>query len=71
METTKKENKNDCLTLRVDDCAEILGIGRSAAYTLCKNAESSNGVPFKVIRLGTSILISKKSFNEYLEANGL
>jgi len=58
-------------TIRVEDCADILGIGRSAAYNLVRCAEAADGYPFKVMRVGTSLLISKKSFDDYLHANGL
>ena len=63
--------KFERLTLRVDECASILGIGRSAAYALVRNAEATGGNPFRVMRIGTSLLVSKKSFAAYLEANGL
>jgi len=63
-------NINNCKTLRTDQVAEILGIGRSSAYSLVREAATS-GNPFKVIRLGNSLLVSRKSFNEYLEENGL
>jgi len=63
--------KYDCRTLRVDECASILGIGRSAAYSLVRDAEATNGTPFKVLRLGNTILVSAKSFFEFLDSNGL
>lgn len=63
--------KRECLTIRVEDCAAILGIGRSAAYALVRSAESTGGNPFRVMRVGSSLLISKKSFDAYLEENGL
>lgn len=59
-----------CRTLRVAECAEILGIGRSSAYELARQAEKEGG-PFVVVRVGTSLLISKKSFDAFLDANGL
>ena len=68
---TSKEQSHECRTLRVEECASILGIGRSAAYALVRNAEATGGTPFRVMRIGTSLLISKKSFVAYLEANGL
>nr|WP_296457651.1 helix-turn-helix domain-containing protein [uncultured Acetatifactor sp.] len=68
MNTTKKQDR---LTLRVEECADLLGICRSAAYNLVRQAESSKGKPFQVIRIGNSLLISKKSFQEFLETNGL
>ena len=58
------------LTLTVEECAKYLGIGRSACYALARNAEE-NGSPFKVIRIGGRLLISRKSFDTYLEENGL
>lgn len=70
-QTTTSKQEFECRTIRVDDCAALLGIGRSAAYTLVRNAEATGGIPFRVLRVGTSLLVSKKSFHEYLEANGL
>ena len=58
--------KCECRTYRVDDCADILGIGYSAAYNLVKQAEH-DGKPFKVFRMGTTILISKKTFDDYVD----
>ncbi len=46
--------------LTVEEIQSILGIGRSAAYELVKNA------PFKVIRIGSTLRISKKSFEDWL-----
>ena len=56
MNTTKKQDR---LTLRVEECADLLGICRSAAYNLVRQAESSKGKPFQVIRIGNSLLISR------------
>ena len=68
----KERIDNDCKTLRADQVATILGIGRSSAYALVKSASASpDGIPFRVLRLGNSLLISKKSFFDYLDANGL
>lgn len=58
------------LTLSVEECAEYLGIGRSACYALARQAETS-GIPFHAIRIGGRLLISKKSFLDYLDANHL
>ena len=53
-----------CVTERqvykVEEVAKILGLGRTAAYELMKNP------PFRVIRVGGSILIPKASFNKWL-----
>lgn len=47
-------------TYKVEDIARILGIGRSSAYNLVNEGY------FKVVRIGTSIRVSKKSFDEWL-----
>ena len=52
-------------TYRVDDIASILGIGRSSAYHLVKQG------CFKTVRIGTSIRVSKKSFDEWLDSQNL
>ncbi len=48
-------------TYKVEDIARILGIGRSSAYNLVNEGH------FKVVRIGTSIRVSKKSFDEWLD----
>ena len=42
------------------EIAEMLGIGRTAAYNLVKENH------FKVVKIGASIRVSKKSFDEWL-----
>jgi len=69
MISTGKRAKHECRTLRVEECAEILGIGRSSAYNLVRSAETT-GQPFIVKRLSNSFLISKKSFYDYLDVSG-
>lgn len=49
-------------TYRVEDICKLLNIGRSSAYNLVREGH------FKTVRIGTSIRISKKSFDEWLEA---
>lgn len=72
MESEKNKNKMySRKTITVDELASVLGIGRSAAYNLARIAEENNGHPFKVVRIGGSIRISAKSFDEYLEYLGL
>lgn len=46
----------------VDEIANILGISTSSAYELVKKG------CFKVVRIGTAIRISKKSFDEWLDS---
>lgn len=48
-------------TYTVDDIAAILQIGRTSAYNLANSGE------FKIVRIGNSIRISKKSFDSWLE----
>jgi excisionase family DNA binding protein len=49
-------------TYTVEEIAKILNIGRTAAYSLVKEGH------FKVVRVGNAIRISKKSFDEWLDA---
>ena len=58
--TTTNNNKR---TYTVIEVAGILNIGKNKAYNLTKNAN------FKVIRIGNSIRISKKSFDDWLDRN--
>ena len=48
------------LVYRVDEIAQLLAISNRAAYNLCNTTKD-----FKVIRLGTSIRVSKKSFDDW------
>ena len=52
-------------TYTVNDIAAILGIGRATAYKL------ANSGLFKTIRIGNMIRISRKSFEDWLKAEGL
>ena len=58
MYNTKTAEKRTYTVLEV---AEILNIGKNKAYTLIKDAN------FKVVRIGNSIRISKKSFDDWLD----
>lgn len=48
------------LVYRVDEIAQLLAISNRAAYNLCNTTKD-----FKVIRLGTSIRVSKQSFDDW------
>ena len=52
-------------TYTVNDITAILGIGRASAYKL------ANSGAFKTIRIGNMIRISRKSFEDWLKAEGL
>ena len=51
------------LVYRVDEIAQLLAISNRAAYNLCNTTKD-----FKVIRLGTSIRVSKQSFDDWFTA---
>jgi len=55
------ENISECRTYGVCDIQNILGISRTMAYKLV------NSEPFRVVRVGNRIRISKKSFDEWLD----
>lgn len=46
-------------TYTVEDIAQMLNIGRTSAYNLTKEGH------FKIVRIGNTIRISKKSFDEW------
>lgn len=62
MENHEKRPLPEARTYTVEDVAAILNIGRTSAYTLVKEGH------FKTVRIGTAIRISKKSFDEWLDA---
>ena len=51
------------LVYRVEEVAQLLAISNRAAYNLCNTTKD-----FKVIRLGTSIRVSKQSFDDWFAA---
>ena len=51
------------LVYRVDEIAQLLAVSNRAAYNLCNTTKD-----FKVIRLGTSIRVSKQSFDDWFAA---
>lgn len=59
---THQNDSNAIKTYRVEDIAKILDIGRSSAYNLIREGH------FKIVRIGTAIRISRKSFDEWLES---
>lgn len=48
-------------TYTVNEIQDILGVGKNAAYAAVKSGE------FRVIKIGGSIRISKKSFDAWLD----
>lgn len=47
--------------LTVDEMAQILRIGRSSAYELCRQKE------FPIVRIGRSIRIPRRALYEWIE----
>lgn len=56
-----KQESFDKRTYTVDEIQDILGISRTSAYNLVKKNA------FHSVRIGGSIRISKKSFDEWLD----
>ena len=63
--STNEKGTPQSRTYTVNDIAAILGIGRATAYKL------ANSGAFKTIRIGNMIRISRKSFADWLKAEGL
>ena len=57
--------KQDDHLFKIGEIAKILGIGRTAAYNLVHS-----GV-FKMVRIGSSIRVSKVSFDDWLDKQTL
>ena len=55
--------RHEPLVYRVDEIAQLLAISNRATYNLCNTTKD-----FKVIRLGTSIRVSKQSFDDWFAA---
>ena len=55
------DSRFDKRTYTVDEIQDILGISRTSAYNLVKKKA------FHSVRIGGSIRISKKSFDEWLD----
>ena len=62
-EQTRTTSQHAPLVYRVDEIAQLLAISNRAAYNLCNTTKD-----FKVIRLGTSIRVSKQSFDDWFAA---
>lgn len=57
----KSKGQDNKKTYTVAEIADMLGIGRTSAYNLVKENH------FKVVKIGASIRISKKSFDDWLD----
>lgn len=60
MPTMKEESTQESRIDTVEDIAKILNIGRTSAYNLVKEGY------FRVVRIGNTLKISQKSFDESL-----
>lgn len=65
MSSKQIQNAPERRTYTVEEVADILGIGRSSAYNLVKEGH------FKTVRIGTSIRVSRKSFDEWLDTQNI
>lgn len=54
------EPQKEALVYRVEDIARMLSISLRAAYNLCNTTKE-----FRVLHIGTSIRVSKNSFDEW------
>lgn len=63
--TNNVELQNEKRTLTVEEISRILNIGKTSAYELVKKGY------FHSVKIGTSIRISKKSFDEWLDKYAL
>lgn len=54
--------KQESRVYTVKEIAKLLKIGRNSAYALVKDEN------FKIMRIGNSIRISKKSFDEWMNS---
>ncbi|MBC5580708.1 helix-turn-helix domain-containing protein [Anaerofilum sp. BX8] len=63
--TTNEKETSQNRTYTVGGIAAILAIGRASAYKLATSGA------FKTIRIGNMIRISRKSFEDWLKAEGL
>jgi len=60
------QHDEDKRVYTVKEIAQILGISKNAAYTFVND---ENG--FNTVRIGNRILVSRKSFDEWLDKNGV
>jgi excisionase family DNA binding protein len=60
-DTTIEHSSQEVRAYTVADIAAMLQIGRTAAYNLIKEGH------FKTVKIGSSIRVSRKSFEAWLE----
>jgi excisionase family DNA binding protein len=65
VDSAKNAQAASSKTYRVEEIAAMLDIGRSSAYNLVREGH------FKTVRIGTSIRVSRKSFDEWLDNQNL
>lgn len=59
---TSSQTKEGKRTYSVSEIAEMLQISKSKAYALCKES------PFKTVKVGKYVRISKASFDAWLDS---
>ena len=60
---TSKTVRHAPLVYRVEEIAQLLAISNRAAYNLCNTTKD-----FRVLHIGTSIRVSKQSFDDWFAA---
>jgi len=58
--------KQERLTLTVDECAKILGIGRQLAYDKCKPGPHGEPPVIPVIKIGRHLLVPVSALEKLL-----
>ena len=64
--TIMPTEQHECVMLRVEDCANILGVSLSSAYALVERAFKDHA-PFKVLKIGKCYRILKESFYDFVQ----
>ena len=62
MHSTQVRDVSAKRTYTVEEIASILDIGKSSAYELVKRGQ------FRAVKIGASIRVSKKSFDDWLDS---
>lgn len=66
----KSSEKIESRSMSVNECAALYGIGKTRMYYLANEAVRNGGCPFVVQKLKGKLLISRKSFYQYLDSIG-
>lgn len=62
-------NDVSCQVYLASDIQRALGIGRTKTYEFLDAVSRQQNPPFRVIRVGTSVRVPKKSFDAWLNGD--